>query len=179
MRETAKRINFGIIYGMSAFGLAKDLNISQEEAQNFIDAYFMRYPKVKEFLERQIKLARSQLFVATLMGRRRYIPNIDSKNNNLRQFAERQAVNAPVQGSAADLIKLAMINIHRELNNKGFQARMVLQVHDELVFDVPKKEITQLQELVKDQMEDVLKLDVPIKVDIKVGENWLEIREVK
>ncbi|MBM3251640.1 MAG: DNA polymerase I, partial [Candidatus Omnitrophica bacterium] len=140
MRDTAKRINFGIIYGMSSFGLSKDLGISQEEAQAFIDAYFLRYPKVKEYMQKQIELAQKEGFVKTLLGRRRYIPEINNKNFAVRQFAERQAINTPVQGSAADLIKLAMIDIQKEIENNKLESRLLLQVHDELVFEFPKKE---------------------------------------
>lgn len=174
MRDTAKRVNFGIIYGISAYGLAKDLGVGQEKAQDFIDAYFLRYPKVRGLCDAQIKKARKESFVTTILGRRRYLPQINSANNTLRLFAERQAINAPVQGSAADLIKLAMINIHRELDKKKLQSRLTLQVHDELVFDCPDAEINQMQELVRQTMENVLQLSVPVKVTITVGKNWLD-----
>ncbi|MFH1655325.1 MAG: DNA polymerase I [Candidatus Omnitrophota bacterium] len=178
MRDTAKRINFGIIYGMSSFGLSKDLVISQEEAQAFIDAYFLRYPKVKEYMQQQIKLAQKDGFVKTLLGRRRYIPQINNKNFSLRQFAERQAINTPVQGSAADLIKLAMIDIQKEIEKKNLESKVLLQVHDELVFEYPKEEQDILKSLVKQIMESVLELSVPIKVDIKIGQNWLEMKKI-
>jgi DNA polymerase-1 len=176
MRNTAKRINFGIIYGMSAYGLSKDLNISAEQAQDFIDAYFLRYPKVKTFCEAQIEKARKDGFVTTILGRHRYLPQINSSNNSLRQFAERQAINAPVQGSAADLIKLAMINIQEALDKKELKSRLTLQVHDELVFDCLDSEIKEMQDLVKGIMEQVLKLSVPVKVSIAVGKNWLDAK---
>lgn len=176
MRERAKRVNFGIIYGMSAYGLAKDLNIPADEAQNFIDAYFARYPKVKEFCDLQINKARKDGFVTTILGRRRYLPQINSANSALRQFAERQAINAPVQGSAADLIKLAMIDIHGRLAKEGFKSRLILQVHDELVFDCPDSELTAMCALVKERMEKVLELAVPIKAGIGIGKNWLELQ---
>lgn len=178
MRNTAKRINFGIIYGMSAYGLSKDLGITQEMAQDFIDAYFLRYPKVKTFCDAQIKKARKDGFVTTILGRHRYLPQINSSNNTLRQFAERQAINAPVQGSAADLIKLAMINIQEELDKKKLKSCLTLQVHDELVFDCPDSEIDQMQSLVSNIMEQVLKLSVPIKVSISIGKNWLEQEKI-
>jgi len=178
MRDTAKRVNFGIIYGISAYGLSKDLSVTQEMAQDFIDAYFLRYPKVRNFCDLQIKKARQDGFVTTILGRRRYLPQINSSNNTLRQFAERQAINAPVQGSAADLIKLAMINIQEELAKKKLQSRLTLQVHDELVFDCPDGEINEMKDLVKREMEDVLKLSVPVKVDIGIGKNWLDQRKI-
>ena len=174
MRDTAKRVNFGIIYGISAYGLAKDLGVGQEKAQDFIDAYFLRYPKVRNLCDAQIKKARKDGFVTTILGRRRYLPQINSANNTLRQFAERQAINAPVQGSAADLIKLAMINIQRGLDRKKLQSRLTLQVHDELVFDCPDAEVNQMQELVRQTMENVLPLSVPVKVSITAGKNWLD-----
>lgn len=178
MRETAKRINFGIIYGLSAYGLARDLDITQDEAQGFIDAYFIRYPKVGEYIQEQIKKAGKQGFVVTILGRRRYIPDINNKNQNIRQFAQRQAVNTPIQGSASDLIKLAMIQIHDEIKKRNLRAKMVLQIHDELVFDVFAQELDDFIPLVKDRMENVMRLDVPISVVIKKGKNWLEMEGV-
>ncbi|MCM8771060.1 MAG: DNA polymerase I [Candidatus Omnitrophica bacterium] len=177
MRETAKRINFGIIYGLSPFGLAQDLGIAQQEARNFIDEYFLRYPKVKEYINDQIQTARREGFVKTLLGRRRYIPEINNKNQAIRSFAERQAVNAPIQGSAADLIKLAMVNISKGLEK--FKTKMILQIHDELLFDAPEEEIEVVVAMIKERMEGVLKLIVPIKVGIKKGKNWLEMEEVR
>jgi len=178
MRERAKRVNFGIVYGLTSYGLSKDLNIPVDEAQIFIDAYFSRYPKVKDYIDQQINFAKENGFVKTILGRKRYIPEINSKNMGIRQFAERQAVNTPIQGSAADLIKLAMIHIHDEIKKKELKARLVLQIHDELVFDLEKKELQVLVSLVRSKMENVLKLNVPIKVDIKMGQNWLEMEEV-
>jgi len=178
MREVAKRVNFGIVYGLTAYGLARDLGINVDEAEGFIDAYFLRYPKVKEYIQSQIKKAREDGFVSTLLGRRRYIPQINDKNQGIRQFAERQAVNTPIQGSASDLIKLAMVEIYRQINKRHFKAKMILQIHDELVFDVSRDELDELVRMVKDRMENTLKLDVPIKVDIKKGKNWLEMEEV-
>ncbi|MDP2830995.1 MAG: DNA polymerase I [Candidatus Omnitrophota bacterium] len=175
MREVAKRVNFGIIYGQSAYGLSKDLDIPVNQAQDFIDAYFLRYPKVREYIEAQIKKAKSEGFVTTLLGRRRYIPEINNKNMGIRQFAQRQAVNTPIQGTASDLIKLAMIKISAQIKDKGLAAKMILQIHDELVFDLPISELNMLTGLVKDQMENVMKLGVPIKVDMKTGANWLKM----
>jgi len=179
MREVAKRVNFGIIYGLTSYGLSRDLGIPVDQAQGFIDAYFLRYPKVKEYIQEQILKAQKNGFVTTLLGRRRYIPEINNKNQGIRQFAERQAVNTPIQGSASDLIKLAMLKIHEQIHTGKLKAKMILQIHDELVFDVSQQELKELAELVKDRMENVLKLDVPIRVDIKFGENWLEMEEAK
>jgi DNA polymerase-1 len=178
MREVAKRVNFGIIYGLSAYGLSKDLGISLEEAQGFIDAYFVRYPEVKEYIQEQIAKAKKDGFVTTILGRRRYILEINNKNQGIRQFAERQAMNTPIQGSASDLIKLAMIEIHNQIKIRKLKGVMILQIHDELVFDVPTQEIKEFINLIKDRMENVLKLDVPIRVDIKMGKNWLEMKPV-
>ena len=172
MREVAKRVNFGIIYGESAYGLSKDLDIPINQAQDFINAYFLRYPKVKEFIEAQIAKAQDTGFVTTLLGRRRYIPEINNKNMGIRQFAQRQAVNTPIQGTASDLIKLAMIKIDGEIKKRNLKTKMILQIHDELVFDLPVFELNVLAKLVKEQMEHVLELSVPIKVDMKTGANW-------
>lgn len=179
MRDRAKRVNFGIVYGLTSYGLSRDLKVGFDEAQSFIDAYFLRYPGVKEYIEKQIKLARKAGFVTTILGRRRYIPEINSKNQGVRQFAERQAVNTPIQGSSSDLIKLAMVSIDKEIRNEKLKSRMVLQIHDELLFDLPKAEEHALMSLARHKMENVLKLDVPIKVDVKKGHNWLEMEEVK
>ncbi len=179
MRAVAKRVNFGIIYGMSAFGLAKDLNIPQGDAQEFIDKYFLRYPGVKAFMDHQIELAEQKGYVVTLLNRRRYLPEIHSSQHSLKQFAQRQAINAPVQGSAADLMKLAMVKIHQSLEEQALQSKMLITVHDELVFDVPAKEKDKMIALIRSQMENVYSLkNVPIKVIIKVGENWLDVKEV-
>lgn len=174
MREVAKRVNFGIVYGLTSYGLSKDLKVPVDQAQAFIDAYFARYPKVKEYIDTEIKKAQDNGFVTTILGRRRYIPEINNKNLGIRQFAQRQAVNTPIQGSASDLIKLAMIDINKQLKEKKLKSSMLIQVHDELVFDVPAAELTVLTALVKESMENVLKLSVPIKVTIKFGKNWLE-----
>jgi len=178
MREVAKRVNFGIIYGLTSYGLSRDLGISLEEAQGFIDAYFLRYPKVKEYIQEQIKRAQTEGFVTTILGRRRYLAGINNKNQAIQQFAQRQAVNTPIQGSASDLIKLAMIQIYHQISKRNLGAKMILQVHDELVFDVPGQDLNELIDLAKDRMENVLKLEVPIRVDIKKGKNWLEMESV-
>lgn len=179
MREMAKRVNFGIVYGLTSYGLSRDLSIPLDEAQVFIDAYFNRYPKVKEYMLGQIEKAEEDGFVTTILGRRRYIPEIKNKNQGIRQFAQRQAVNAPIQGSASDLIKLAMVDIHKEIKLKKLASTMIMQIHDELVFNVPDNEFKSFASLVRDRMENILKLDVPVRVDIKKGKNWLEMEEIK
>jgi DNA polymerase-1 len=174
MRRKAKAVNFGIIYGISAFGLARDIGVSNAEAKRYIDGYFARYPKVRQFIDRTIAQARTAGYVTTLLGRRRYIPELSASSAPVRNFGERMAVNTPIQGTAADLIKLAMISIHHALKDRGLGTRMILQVHDELIFEVPDDETDMLKGLVRSEMEGVLKLDVPIKVDIGVGLNWDE-----
>ena len=174
MRSIAKTVNFGIIYGMSPFGLSKELKIEISKAKEFIDAYFEKYGRVKVFLEDLVEEARQNGYVTTILNRRRYTPEIISKNNSVRQFAERAAINAPIQGSAADLIKIAMINIHNVIREKKLKSKMILQVHDELIFEVPPEEVEEMKKLVKIRMEDVVKLNVPVKVQVKAGGNWLE-----
>lgn len=175
-RNMAKTVNFGIIYGMSAYGLSQALGVEIDSAAKFINSYFERYPKVKTYLDSQIEFAKENGFVLTLKGRRRYIPEINSENLKIRQFAERTALNTPIQGTAADLIKSAMIDINNSLLSGAFETKMILQVHDELVFDVPKHEFDNIKNLVKDKMENVFKLKVPIKVNISSGKNWLEMK---
>ncbi|MCX5677653.1 MAG: DNA polymerase I [Candidatus Omnitrophica bacterium] len=174
MRGMAKTVNFGIIYGMSPYGLSQSLNIDVSKAKEFIDAYFERYPDVKQYMESLMVEAREKGYVTTILGRRRYIPEINSPDMRMRQFAERTAINAPIQGSAADVIKVAMIAINEKLARKGLGTKMTLQVHDELVFDVPKKELEESYRIVKDGMENVIKLKVPVEAHIEVGKNWLE-----
>lgn len=174
MRSIAKTVNFGIIYGMSPFGLSKELKIEISKAKDFIDAYFEKYGKVKVFLGDLVEEARNDGYVTTILNRRRYLPEINSKNNSVRQFAERAAINAPIQGSAADLIKIAMINIYNVMKEKKLKSKMLLQVHDELIFEVPPEEAEQMREIVRERMEQVVKLKVPVKVQVKVGDNWLE-----
>jgi len=179
MRYAAKRINFGIIYGMSAFGLAKDLDVSIAQAQDFIDKYFLRYPKVRQFLDGEIQKAKDLGYVTTLFGRRRYLPDINNRNMGLRQFAERQAINAPMQGTAADIIKIAMVKISRQLAKHKLSSTMIMTVHDELVFDVPQEEVKKMVPLVRQEMEEAMDLSVPMKVSAKVGRNWLEMEKVE
>jgi DNA polymerase-1 len=174
MRRLAKVINFGIIYGMSAFGLAKELGIQPAVAQAYIANYFQKYHGVRDYIDRSLEAAREMGYVTTLMNRRRYLPDIKSQNRSVRQFAERIGINAPIQGTAADLIKAAMIRIHRRLMQEGRETKLTLQIHDELVFEVPEGELEGVRALVKEEMEGVMKLSVPLKVDIGVGKNWAE-----
>ena len=174
MRRQAKVINFGILYGMSAFGLSKELNVPQKTAQAYIDEYFNKYGEVRAFLDTIIANARKDGFVTTLLNRRRYLTEINSGNAPVRQFAERMAINTPIQGTAADLIKVAMINISNLIVNRRLRASMIMQVHDELVFEVHSNEKEEVMALVKKEMEEVIKLKVPLKVDISSGRNWDE-----
>jgi DNA polymerase-1 len=174
LRRQAKAINFGIIYGMSAFGLSNQLEISQKMAKTYIDNYFSRYQGVKRYLDQTIADARKTMQTSTLLGRIRLLPDINSKNSIIRQAVERIAVNTPIQGSAADLIKLAMINVDRSLREKNLQSAMLLTVHDELVFEVPPDEIDTVTRLLKKIMESVWKLKVPLKVNMAHGPNWAE-----
>jgi len=174
MRRQAKVINFGVLYGMSAFGLARELGITQKQAQAYIDGYFKRYHGVRTYLDGILEEARRRGYVTTLLNRRRYLPEINSSNAAVRQFAERTAINTPIQGTAADLIKVAMVNIHRLLGRKKLQSAMILQVHDELVLEVPEPEKAEVMALVKREMEEVITLEVPLQVDIGSGRNWDE-----
>jgi DNA polymerase-1 len=174
MRRQAKVINFGILYGMSPFGLAKELGINQKLAKAYIDEYFRKYQGVRTFLDTILEKARKDGFVTTLLNRRRYLPEINSRNVSVRQFAERMAVNTPIQGTAADLIKVAMLNIWKKLNDENLMSSMILQVHDELVFEVPVGEKETIIDLVKKEMEEVISLQVPLKVEISAGNNWDE-----
>jgi DNA polymerase-1 len=178
MRYATKRVNFGIIYGISAFGLSKDLNCSAAEAQSFIDTYFERYPGVKAFMDQCIEQCRELGYVETILKRRRYIPDIHHKNAGIRQFAERQAINTPVQGSAADLMKLAMNRIHQHLGERYPECLMILTVHDELIFECPRGIVEPVLALVKADMEEAISLNVPVCVSMKSGRNWLELEEV-
>lgn len=175
MRRVAKTINFGIVYGMSSFGLASQLNLSRKEAQTFIDRYFKHYPGVQQFMEDIVKQAKKDHYVTTLLNRIRYLPDINSTNRTSREFAERTAINTPIQGTAADIIKLAMIKVDKELKKAKLKTRMLLQIHDELVFEVPEKEEEKVTRLVKDGMESVMQLDVPLVVNISVGNDLSKV----
>ena len=173
-RGNAKTVNFGIIYGVSAFGLSQQTDLNRSESKQMIDNYFLNYPGLKKYMSDQIDFARNNGYVETIMGRRRYLKNINSQNNMLRSGAERNAINAPIQGSAADIIKIAMININSEFKKQSFKSKMLLQVHDELVFDVHNSEKDRIQDIVKTTMESAVKLKVPLKIDLEFGKNWLE-----
>jgi len=173
-RSHAKTVNFGIIYGVSAFGLSNQTDLSRAEAKALIDTYYESYPKLKAYMNRQVNFARENGYVETVMGRRRYLKDINANNAIVRGAAERNAVNAPIQGSAADIIKLAMIDIQKRIETQGFQTKMLLQVHDELVFDVYKPELDQIRELVTTAMENAYSLSVPLSIEIGTGENWLQ-----
>ena len=173
-RSNAKTVNFGIIYGVSAFGLSNQTDLNRNEAKELIDTYYKTYPKLRQYMSDQVNFARDHGYVQTVLGRRRYLKDINSRNAVVRGAAERNAVNAPIQGSAADIIKIAMIGIYQKFQQEQFKSKMLLQVHDELVFDVYKPELEVIQEIIKAEMEDAYKLAVPLEVEIGLGSNWLE-----
>ena len=176
MRRHAKAVNFGIVYGISDYGLAKNLGISRKQAKEFIDNYFEQYPKIKEYMDKAVKFAREHGYAETIMHRRRYLPDIHAKNFNVRSFAERTAINSPIQGSAADIIKIAMINMQKKLEELHLKTKMVLQIHDELVFDVPKEELETVKKIVPEVMQSAVKLDVPLVADSGYGHNWYDAK---
>lgn len=173
-RSNAKTVNFGIIYGVSAFGLSNQTSLSRKESAELIDAYYATYPKLKSYMSNQVDFAREHGYVQTVLGRRRYLKDINSANMMVKSGAERNAVNAPIQGSAADIIKIAMINIHKKLTSENWKSKMLLQVHDELVFDVHNSELEKIKPMIKYEMENAFKLEVPLDVEIGIGKNWLE-----
>lgn len=172
-RSHAKTVNFGIVYGVSAFGLSNQTSLSRSESKDLIDAYYKTYPRLREYINEQVDTARENGYAQTISGRRRYLKDINSQNIVVRQAAERNAVNAPIQGSAADIIKIAMINIHKRLTSENWKSKMLLQVHDELVFDVHNDELEKIKPMIKHEMENAFQLDVPLEVDMGTGENWL------
>jgi DNA polymerase I len=174
MRSSAKMVNFGIIYGISAFGLAERLNIPRKEAANIIQQYFIKYPGIKDYMDHSIEVARERGYVETIMGRRRYLRDINSSNATVRGFAERNAINAPIQGSAADMIKIAMINIHNDFRERKLRSKMLLQVHDELVFDAHKDELDIIRPIIEERMKNAIPMSVPIEIGMGTGANWLE-----
>ena len=176
MRSDAKAVNFGIIYGISDFGLAKNLDIPVKTARDYIENYFKTYSAVKDYMQSNVDFAKKNGYVATLTGRKRYIREINSSNYNIRQFGERAAMNMPLQGSSADIIKIAMINVVNALNKEGLKAKLILQVHDELVLDCPKEEAEQAVDILKSEMENAVKLNVPLSVDVHMGKNWYEAK---
>jgi DNA polymerase-1 len=173
-RSNAKTVNFGIVYGVSAFGLSNQTDLSRSEAKELIDTYYETYPKLKAYMSAQVDFAREHGYVETVLNRRRYLKDINSRNAMVRSGAERNAVNAPIQGSAADIIKLAMINIHKRFEKENFKSKMLLQVHDELVFDAHKDELETIRPIIKYEMENAFKMSVPLDVEMGIGENWLE-----
>jgi DNA polymerase-1 len=175
MRRNAKTVNFGVVYGMSDYGLEQATNLSREEASQFIALYFEKYPKVKEYLDATKEQARKLGYVQTVLGRRRFLPEINSSNRMVREAAERMAINAPVQGSSADIIKIAMINLHREMEKRNLKSKMLLQIHDELLFEVPEEEVGEMKSLVVELMSRAFELCVPVRIDIKLGRNWGEM----
>ncbi|MCK8824010.1 DNA polymerase I [Fuchsiella alkaliacetigena] len=177
-RRRAKAINFGIAYGISPWGLAKDIDVSQKEAEDYINQYFERYPRVKDYMDQSIEQAKEEGYVTTLLNRRRYLPEIKSSNYHRRSFAERMAVNTPIQGSAADIMKLAMLAVAEELKQEQLQTKILLQVHDELVFEVPKSELGEVEEMIKAKMEGVIDLATPLVIDLKIGANWRDMEEL-
>lgn len=174
MRRKAKEVNFGILYGIGPFGLKTRLGVTQTHAKEIIDTYFKTFKRVRDFMDDSVEFARTHGYAETLMKRRRYLKNINSKNRVVRQFEERVAINMPIQGTAADMIKLAMINIQNELIKRNTKTKMILQVHDELVFDAHKSEVEKLKPVIKKLMENALPLKVPVNVEIGVGDNWLD-----
>jgi DNA polymerase-1 len=178
MRRIAKTINFGIVYGMGEYGLAQRTDLSVEEARKFIDNYFARYERVKEYLEQTKEEAREKGFVSTVLGRRRYFPELQTSSvahTGITRAAEREAINMPIQGSAADILKIAMVRLHSALRERGLGARMILQVHDELVLEVPQEEVQPVARLVRSVMENAWHLDASLRVDMSTGENWEEM----
>ena len=176
MRSQAKAVNFGIIYGISDFGLAKNLDIPVKTAREYIDNYFKTYSAVKDYMNSNVEFAKKNSYVATLTGRKRYIREINSSNYNIRQFGERAAMNMPLQGSSADIIKIAMINVVKALKKEGLKARLILQVHDELVLDCPESEQERAAQILKYEMENAVKLNVPLSVEVHTGKNWYEAK---
>ena len=173
MRSKAKMVNFGIIYGISAFGLSQRLGVKRTEAKEIIDNYFLEFPKIKQYMDSTISFAKEKGYVETIFKRKRFLPNISSSNATMRGFDERNAINAPIQGSAADIIKLAMVNIHKKMLVQKMESKLLLQVHDELVLDMVKEEQKDLEKLVKQEMMEAVKFNVPLEVEIGSGENWL------
>jgi len=176
MRRQAKAVNFGIVYGISDYGLSRNLGISRRQAQDYIDLYFERYPGVLRYQKESIKSGEELGYVSTLLGRRRYLPDLRSSNFNLRSFAQRMAINTPIQGTAADIIKIAMVNIYKQMLKQNLRSKMILQVHDELIFDVPFEEKDTMEHLVQEKMQNALELVVPLTVDLKTGFDWYNMK---
>ena len=176
MRREAKAVNFGIIYGISDFGLARNLNISTAKAKAYIEKYFETYSSIKDYMNKNVEFAKANGYVSTLTGRKRVIPEIKSPNYNIRQFGERAAMNMPLQGSSADIIKIAMVNVDKALKEEGLKAKLILQVHDELVLEAPEEEAERAAAILKDKMENAVSLKVPLTVEVHTGKNWYEAK---
>lgn len=175
-RRNAKAVNFGIVYGISDFGLSNNLGISRKQAKDYIDTYFQQYPGIKSYMDTVVREAKDKGYVETLFKRRRELPEINSRNFNIRSFAERTAINSPIQGSAADILKIAMINLDKALADGQFESRMLLQVHDEIVLEVPEAELPAIKALVKETMEAAVALSVPLRADENAGQSWYEAK---
>ena len=176
MRSRAKAVNFGIVYGISDYGLSRDLNISRKEAKEYIDNYLKNYKKVKEYMEEIVESGKKEGYVETILNRRRYLPELKSRNYVVRSFGERVAMNTPIQGSAADIIKVAMVRVYKELKLRNLKSKLILQVHDELIIETYKDEKDEVKEILKNTMESSIKLNVPLKVDIMMGDSWYETK---
>ena len=176
MRKSAKAVNFGIVYGISSFGLSQDLSITRKEAAKYIDDYFQTYPGIKTFLDQAVQHAKDQGYAVTLFGRRRPVPELSSSNFMQRSFGERVAMNSPIQGTAADIIKIAMIGVDRRLKEEGLKSRLVLQVHDELLIEAEQTEVETVKEILRQEMEQAASLDVPLEIDMHTGDNWYEAK---
>ena len=175
MRESAKAVNFGIIYGISDFGLSENLRISRYDAKKYIDNYLKKYSNVEKYMKNAVKMAKEKGYVLTLLNRRRYLPEVNSKNFNIRSFGERMAMNTPIQGTAADIIKVAMVKVFNKLKEVNFKSKLILQVHDELIIEAPEEELNQVSKIVKESMEEAIKLKVDLKVDLAYGDTWYDV----
>ena len=178
MRKIAKIMNFGVLYGLSPFGISQQTGLTPKQGQEFIEAYFGSYPKIPEYLEYTKSQAKTDGFVETLLGRKRYIPEINSSNFQIRSSGERMAVNMPIQGTSADIIKISMINIHESINKLGLETKMIIQVHDELIFETPENEAVQLASILNEFMPNAVKLSVPLDIEIKTGVNWSDMEPI-
>ncbi|MGL5244234.1 MAG: DNA polymerase, partial [Sarcina sp.] len=176
MRSRAKAVNFGIVYGISDFSLSQDLKITKKEAKEYMEIYFDRYPKIQQYINEVIKEAKEQGYVTTMFNRRRFIPEVNSSNKIVKALGERLAMNAPIQGSAADIIKLSMVNVYNKLKENGLKSNLILQVHDELILNVVKEEVEEVKKLLKEEMENVVKISVPLEVDVNEGTTWYDAK---
>ena len=176
MRRMAKAVNFGIIYGISEYGLSRNVHITPKEAKEFIAKYFELYPSIKQYMEANVQIAKDNGYATTLLGRVRYIPELSSTNYTLRQFGERVAMNMPLQGTASDIIKMAMINVQNRLKAERLNSKLILQIHDELIIDTAKEEIDRVKSILKEEMENVVKLNVPLTVDVSAGKTWFDAK---